>query len=261
MGKFSGILICSDFDSTLAYNAEIPEANIDAIRYFQKNGGLFTVISGRSAEFFDRYAEQISPDKYLGCVNGNMIFDVEQRRIVEDHLMSRPDILLDFILSSYKTWGNLKDVRIFGEVGRGEFALFINEDDFEKKVIEALSAPVYKVLFHGKRSFEESEIEWMHRSVGENFGIWRSWASGAEIQDISYDKGFAARRIAELLGAKTLICAGDYENDVPLLRVADIAYAAQSHHPSLAPLAHRIGRPCQEGTIAGIIADLDKEIK
>lgn len=261
MGKFSGILLCSDFDSTLAYNAEIPQANVDAIRYFQKNGGLFTVISGRSAEFFDGYSDQIAPDRYLGSVNGNMIFDVEKREIVEDHLMSRSDILLDFILSNYKTWDNLKDVRIFGEIGRGEFAVLISDGDFEKKVIEAMSAPVYKVLFHGRRAFEESEIEWMHRSVGESFGIWRSWSSGAEIQDINYDKGTAARRIAELLGAKTLICAGDYENDVPLLRVADIAYAAKVHHPSLDPLAHRIGRSCDEGTIAGIIEDLDKEIK
>ena len=46
MGKFSGILICSDFDGTLAVGGHVVEKNIDAIRYFQENGGLFSVITG-----------------------------------------------------------------------------------------------------------------------------------------------------------------------------------------------------------------------
>ena len=47
MGKFDGILLCSDWDGTLSDSGNIPKANIDAIRYFQREGGLFTFASGR----------------------------------------------------------------------------------------------------------------------------------------------------------------------------------------------------------------------
>ena len=52
MGKFDGILLCSDWDGTLFDGTSIPENNVEAIRYFQRNGGTFTLSSGRYAGHF-----------------------------------------------------------------------------------------------------------------------------------------------------------------------------------------------------------------
>lgn len=257
MGRFSGILICSDFDGTLAHRAEIPSRNVEAIRYFQQNGGLFTVISGRSAEFLDKYSEQIRFDRYLGCVNGTVIWDVEKGAAVEEHLISKPQIFSEFTLKSHGAWKNLRDVMIFGK--ERFCALSADDSDFEAQLVKAMEQPVYKTLFHGKQPFTEDEIAWVKDSLGESFGVWRSWALGIEMQDADYDKGRAAKRIAELLGAKTLVCVGDYENDIPLLRSADISYAAQEHHPSLTSLVHGIAAPCEVGAIASVIEELDKK--
>ncbi len=41
MGKFDGILICTDLDGTLMNSKkEISKENLDAIEYFKANGGL-----------------------------------------------------------------------------------------------------------------------------------------------------------------------------------------------------------------------------
>ena len=49
MGKFDGWLIATDLDGTLINrDGAIPQRNLDAIRTFQDEGGLFTIATGRS---------------------------------------------------------------------------------------------------------------------------------------------------------------------------------------------------------------------
>ena len=49
MALFSDVLLTVDYDRTLtAPDSSIPQRNIEAIRYFMENGGVFTVNTGRS---------------------------------------------------------------------------------------------------------------------------------------------------------------------------------------------------------------------
>lgn len=258
MGKFSGILICSDFDGTMAFKGQIPQANVDAIKYFQQNGGKFTVISGRGPSHFDAYADAFTPDGYMGCVNGTIIYDVEKKEAFEEYLIENTDSLLKFTLENYKTWKNLKDVMVFGK-NRYE-CISSADENFVEKITAVLAQPIHKMLYHSVSPFSSQEIEWVVSSIGQEFGISQSWSYGMEIQTPVFNKGKAARKIAELLGTTTLICIGDYENDLPMLKVADIAYVAKRHHPALAPYAHRIADDCEVGAIASIVRDLENEI-
>ena len=46
---FSDILLTVDYDRTLtAPDSTIPQRNLDAIRYFMEEGGIFTLATGRS---------------------------------------------------------------------------------------------------------------------------------------------------------------------------------------------------------------------
>ena len=38
----------------------------------------------------------------------------------------------------------------------------------------------------------------------------------------------------------------------------DLAYVAKEHHPMLTPFAHRVCAPCEVGTIADVIKDLER---
>ena len=57
MGKFDGILLCSDFDQTMGIGGVVTPDNCKAIEYFQQNGGLFTIISGRNPLFLKNHQE------------------------------------------------------------------------------------------------------------------------------------------------------------------------------------------------------------
>ena len=53
MGIFTGVLFAADFDHTItAMDGSIPEKNLDAIRAFVAEGGVFSVASGRSVPLF-----------------------------------------------------------------------------------------------------------------------------------------------------------------------------------------------------------------
>ena len=69
MGKFSGVLLASDFDNTLIYTEEalrnggpvpdLPEQNRAALEYFMAQGGRFAISTGRALAAFIKYAGMI----------------------------------------------------------------------------------------------------------------------------------------------------------------------------------------------------------
>lgn len=74
MGIFDGYLICTDCDGTLTDSqSELSDENIEAIRYFQKEGGLFTLATGRYPKYVNRFKDQFDPNTYLVMGNGTML--------------------------------------------------------------------------------------------------------------------------------------------------------------------------------------------
>ena len=53
MGKFEGLLLASDFDDTLyGLDLRVPERNLEALEYFIREGGRFSVSTGRAHRTF-----------------------------------------------------------------------------------------------------------------------------------------------------------------------------------------------------------------
>ena len=49
LGKFNGVLLVSDFDDTLyGEDMRITRENVEALTYFTREGGTFTVATGRA---------------------------------------------------------------------------------------------------------------------------------------------------------------------------------------------------------------------
>ena len=67
MGIYSDVLLTVDFDRTLtAPDSSIPERNIEAIRYFIDNGGVFTVNTGRSVPMYSSKLDLVPVNAPLG---------------------------------------------------------------------------------------------------------------------------------------------------------------------------------------------------
>ena len=83
MGKFDGILICTDLDGTLYRNDKsISSENKSAIEYFKKEGGIFTFVTGRMPFFAVDVYKEVNPNAPVGCVNGAGLFDYEKNEYI-----------------------------------------------------------------------------------------------------------------------------------------------------------------------------------
>lgn len=252
MGIFSGIMICSDLDGTLADKSIISKENADAISYFQDNGGLFTIISGRSFEYLEKYVSALGIKTYVGCINGTVI----------RHAITRDTVYSDFMRGDYaervlnliRLCSNIKDVDLFTD----EKSLCFSTDcaDLDARLAEALSLPLHKILIHGIEPFTSEQLSVIRATLGEKYTVARSWESGVELQNASFGKGAAARMIARLEEIKTLVCIGDYENDISMLEQADIGYAVANAVDTLKAVATRITADVSNGAVAHVIRDI-----
>ena len=254
MGKYSGILLLSDFDGTLFTGKEIPQKNIDAIKHFCAEGGLFGFSSGRNYTFFlEEYDSTVRPNTYISVVNGTVIYDYMRRRVVAEKFIK--DGSLNKIMQICRDHADFTNIAIFN---RDEISTIdiSEENSFFDNVRFLMSKPVHKVMFHSSKQISDEEKKAIADFLGEDYYVSRSWAEGIEIQSSDSTKGDAARKIKELSGADLLVCAGDFENDETMIAAADIGYAVENATEGLKRLADRITVSVGDGAIAAIIDEL-----
>ena len=85
MGKFTGLLLASDYDNTLTYTAEalrlcapmppVSDVNQAALRYFMAEGGVFSVATGRAKPAFEVVARGVPMNGPTILFNGAAIYD------------------------------------------------------------------------------------------------------------------------------------------------------------------------------------------
>lgn len=269
MGKFDGILICSDFDGTMAYEAKVSKENCAAIRNFQSEGGIFCPCSGRETAFFHRYADFFHPNGPVITLNGSVISEYgdcpEDDRVLYCGATPR-ELTFAFVRDLIgcegvrRIWlyqlGRVYVVCPKGSERAEDFAhLVIDPDEMEEKIEGDLQKIVVShdvVHLEAIRGFAEPKY-------GDRLIFGSSWSEGYEAQLIGTDKGASALRVKKIVGAHTLVSVGDYENDISMLKAADIGYAVENALPNVKEAADRLTVSCTEHAIAKIISDLEAE--
>ena len=278
MAKFDGVLLCSDIDGTLVSRG-IPEENCKAIKYFQDNGGRFTICTGRYLDFFDKYTHLVTLNAPVIVMNGAIILDKETgKELFVCPLSADPGKM---VTDALREIPYLKAAHVYPE-GNFTIVKLTEEGDFEVSYIAGDGLPpkrakdarelnelfgypenvrVYKIVF-AVDTERSDDAKAALLDLFRDFSVFRSWINGVEVQSPLADKGKGARMLADILGdVKLLVCAGDYENDISMVEEADIGYAVANAHPALKAVADRVTKAaCAEGAIAEIIYDLDKEL-
>lgn len=283
MGKFDGILIASDFDRTLTDPAGfVPTRNLDALRFFMEEGGRFSIASGRSVPMFRPKMSLYESNAPAILYNGAACWDPVGERIVFGTPLPRMDTLIEEILKRYpfpncelqgidrhcifrldrerekmfrETGVRLYD-RPYREIGDPMYMLFLGVDfippedpsqDFRS------TSPDIEALFTECN-------EWIERQGP--FTAIRSTGRITEVIPRGISKGSAARKLAEMLGCRKLVCVGDAMNDIGMLEAADYAFTPSDGDPAVRRQLRsriRITGPSSEGALAGVIETL-KEI-
>lgn len=293
MKKFEGVLLCTDFDGTIAEKAQISEENRTAVKYFTDNGGLFTIISGRKQLFFTRPNDLPRLTAPAVCLNGSMILDGEKR--ISETTMEPYDIcaairffLDNEILRRLLIYNDLRVTKLIRHKCGFSYA-FIDENDVTgdelpvdniraeiiggrvvtgiPAVDEALAKGIYKAVATSTAKYcTEEDVVRIEREIiereGDKICICRSWPFGIEFLNRHATKGAAVKFLKEYTGAYLSVAIGNYENDTSMIRDADVGVAVGDSSPDALAAADVVTVSCAEDAVADLIYNrLDSIIK
>ena len=252
MGRYDGILIMSDWDGTLSAGGVIPEANCEAIRRFQAEGGIFTLCSGRNYTHFDQYREFVIPNAPICAYNGALIVDTDGSFLSEsfldrEALLAVRELVIRGAVTSY--------VNLYTKEDGAPTTCTMQE--FVDNFAEYEKMHHYKSVLVCENEEEAIAAQRLAETlIPDGYFAVRSWPVGLEILKKSASKGEALKFMKKRLGAHLTVAAGDYENDTEMLIAADIGYAVENAVPSVKAVADRITVSASESAIARIIDEL-----
>ena len=265
MGKFDGYLLLSDFDGTLAHiehtllpdgtkiqKSVISQENCDAIRYFQSEGGLFTLATGRQPEHVEKWKAQVVPNTYISSLNGAYLYDAATKQV----LFSRPmdEGYIEVAQSILSACPALTEIRFTALSD-----CFVIKQN--QPILLPNGEPLYKMVFITPEEYSDEYSQRIALLLDDRYTSMRSWMSGIEVQTRGTGKGDSIARMKAALGerARVAVAVGDFENDVDMIRAADIGYAVENAVPILKEAADRITVSNRESAIAKIIEELGQD--
>ena len=255
MGKFDGILICSDLDGTFIGAGDAISVNKNAVEYFIEEGGRFTFATGRNAAHLLN-SELYSVINAPACLlNGSVIYDYKEKRILYEKRL--PFTAGSFIEKTSKYFTT--DVEIFVYNGCEDSDVLILDlnntptsiaDSMPLKIVCSFATPEeadkFKENVKKEIFFDECYIS-------------KSWNVGVEFNSFSATKGNGIDFIKNYLNdIHTSIGIGDYENDIPLLLHADIGICVGNGIDKVKEVADIVVKRNDDCAIADLIDVLQK---
>ncbi len=267
MGKFDGILICTDLDGTLLKNDKtISSENIEAIEYFKREGGYFTFVTGRMPFFVSYALDTIKPNAPFGCINGAGLYDAVKGEYIWTAVM--PDNVIELV--KYID-DNCSDVGI--QVNAFNTTYFCRENQTMKKFrritglenivsdYRDVQEPIAKILFGSESDAVIRHIEKLLKShpLANEFDFIRSEKTLYEILPKGIGKGTSIKNLCKHLNidANKSIAIGDYNNDISMFQASGIGIAVANACSEALAAADDITVSNEEHAIARVIYDLE----
>lgn len=265
--KFDGILLCTDIDSTLTeHENKISKDNLDAIEYFIRNGGTFTVATGRTPltipEILDEY---ISVP--VICQNG-ALFDIHTQKYISYKALDEKAIeIAKEIQTKFPTSGiecfRLYDIA-FVKNNKATLRHIETEDILCATHLDCsldeVEGPILKILFAQEN--EETDIiaeTYKNSQYQQEYHLVKSHMWYYEIIRKDVSKGDALKQLCELAGfeLKNVVAAGDNDNDIELIRQAGLGYAVKNATENLKKAADKVTRRSNaQSAVAEIIYNI-----
>lgn len=266
MGKFDGVLLVTDFDDTyFPESGVLPPANRAAVTYFKAQGGTFTVATGRAYTTFAPKLPVTPVNAPVILSNGAQLYDFAAGQMLLERTLP-PTIAADLIDLARR----LPEVGL--EAYHGEDAYIWNPNPWtwyhlnkagvgaQERPIAAIPQPWSKAILHQDYDIllqAQTDLLTYHgdryEAIFSNFHMLEITAKGVT-------KGGMVLELARRLGIDRahIYCAGDNQNDLPMLRIAQEGYAPADCADAVRFWGPHLLPPCEDGAIAALIADLDR---
>lgn len=266
MGKFDGYLIASDFDGTLKNdNGEIDRCVIDAVRYFQSEGGYFTLSTGRTVQGLCLYDLSLFNAPLL-CANGSTAYDAANGRCVFSLGLGQEG--RDFVNHITKRYPELSiEMYPFGET----YAINLTDlnhrhfscQGIEYKITDSadnVPVPWQKCMISGNRELLK-EVQLYIKNNFEDPSFLPTDGEIVEILKKGVDKGTGLLKLADYLNISRdkVFSVGDGYNDREMLVAAASSFVPENGDEKMKALATHIVRSNNDGAVANVIEILMNE--
>lgn len=261
MKKFEGYLLVSDIDGTLADGQYIPPANIDAIGRFVADGGQVVLATGRSPQ------SSVPVAKALGCSgmvianNGALVYDIKQDKAVLQYTLDCQQITKE-ILDRFEGVGVLIYCGSELYLARNNDVIEYLIEDERLTVKNSLCGDINKVIFGGNAHQLDLIEQYCTGNPLLKGDLIRSGPTFIEILPTGVNKGSAMVDLAKALSTdpKRILVAGNYFNDLTMMRAAAISCAPSDSPDEVKAMADYVACPCRDGAVAEFIDYLYKRI-
>ena len=265
VGKFTGVLLASDFDDTLVgESCVLSPANRAALEHFTAEGGVFTVSTGRAKRTFAPYAHTVPINAPVVLSNGAMLYDFSADRVVVD-LPLPATAAADLTALS----GEMPELGI--ECYHGDDVYIHRPNAHTQRHVERVKttwtecalldmpAPWSKAVIQADHQVLLKAQKIIRDRWGDRYEAIFSNAMLLECTARTASKGGMVLKLAELLGIDraNLYCAGDNQNDIPMLAASAIPFAPGNCAQAVKDWGATVLRPCEEDFIAQVVGILD----
>ncbi|HMM19294.1 MAG TPA: HAD-IIB family hydrolase [Selenomonadales bacterium] len=248
MKTYKDFILVTDIDGTLA-NSEhkVSERNKEAIACFVAGGGHFAVATGRTQKNVVPYIEGLAVNAPCILYNGGALFSWQEQRFLKTRPLAGADVAL------FLTWCIARFPQMCIQVftreqlyvitdpanvdehmvrEKQEFAYAALEDIVEKTWIKVILCAEHDDLLAARDLLSSAGLD----AKTNNFF---SALTYLEIVDKRVSKGnmLGEFRNIEAFRGKTLVAAGDFHNDIEMLRIADWGIAPANAHDDVRKIA------------------------
>lgn len=239
MGIFEGYILVSDMDGTLLNDKrKISDEDKNAINYFEENGGLFTIATGRMLEAASRFARELNLSLPIILYNGSKVYDYSNEKVIKEYFLEeeRKEVI-NKLLNENKEIGievySEENIYIFKDckytkrfTGKGYKVIYdIDDGVWNKKWTKILVVGEENILDEFEREFSKYDSEIPIRS-GENFleVVPKYTSKGQALSDLINEYK---------LNDLKVITVGDNMNDKELIENADYGFVVQNGNKKL----------------------------
>ncbi len=278
MGKFSGVLIASDYDNTITYTEGalltgqptpgISRENREAIEYFMAQGGIFSVATGRAMPSFDQVRGDIPMNGPTILFNGAAIYDYTAGRYLYTAFL--PEDIRQHITEILQALGDLA----FKVYHDNNSIFVVNPNEITARhqhlthlpavtlpSIDAAPSPILKIAFEEPLAVQQKIQDFIAtRPWRQQYEVVSSTAVLLEVTVHGADKGGMVKKLAQLLGIEQrhVYTMGDHANDIPMLQFAHIPFAPANAIDEVKQVPGiRVLSNCWDHATAEMIAALD----
>ena len=275
MNKFDNIMIASDLDGTFISSdmKEVPR-NVEKIKYFTDNGGVFIFATGRigvhvvgalpNAENYVNYP-------IVSC-NGMQLFDLKNKTSVRKRLVDPtmhyetvsylreryPDTFYRTITDKGVAYFQREHRYALAEIAERSVDYIYAEPEEQKNL------DIYKLTLRDEPEVLDEIKQVLEERFGDKYDVCKSWRDLMELMPKGYSKAVLLKEVQAELSAggrmKTLYAVGDHENDLEMLKSADVAVCPANAIDEVKAICDHVFCDNDHGVIADLIEYIDKNI-